>query len=150
LERLIAELKGRGFRVATVKHHAHAGFEVDKPGKDTWRHARAGSEQVVLSAADRVVAIRYVDRPLTLEEIATTLIRDVDIILTDGFSQSRQPKIEVVRAARSREPMCDPGELLALATDVPLDLAVPRFPLDDAGGLADLILARFLTGEGAG
>jgi molybdopterin-guanine dinucleotide biosynthesis protein B len=141
IEKLIPELKQRGYRVATVKHHAHAGFEVDQPGKDTWRHAQAGSEQVVISAADRVAAIRYVDHPLTLDEIAADLIYDVDIILTEGFSQEDKPKIEVVRAARSREPICLPQELLAVATDVALPLGVPLFDLDDAAGLVDLIEA---------
>ena len=144
LEKLIPELKRRGYRVATVKHHAHTGFEVDQPGKDTWRHSQAGSEQVVIAAPDRVAAIRYVDRALTLDQITTTLIQDVDIILTEGYRNERKPKIEVVRAARSSEPLCEPKELLALATDVPVSLDVPRFDLDDAAGLVDLIEASFL------
>jgi molybdopterin-guanine dinucleotide biosynthesis protein B len=144
LERLIGELRRRGYRVATVKHHAHPGFEVDKPGKDTWRHAQAGSEQVVLAAPDRVAAIRYVNGPMTLDQIATRLIHDVDIILTDGFSRSDKPKIEVVRRERSLEPMCDAAELLAIASDVDLALDIPLFQVDDAKGLVDLIERRFL------
>jgi molybdopterin-guanine dinucleotide biosynthesis protein B len=143
LEKLIWEMKRRGYRVVTVKHHAHAGFEVDQPGKDTWRHAQAGSEQVVIAAADRVVAIRYVDHPLTLDEIAATIIHDADIILTEGYRRGDKPKIEVVRAARGTEPICAPQELLAVATDVTLPLDVPCFDLDDAVGLVDLIEARF-------
>jgi molybdopterin-guanine dinucleotide biosynthesis protein B len=145
LEKLIPEFNRRGYRVATIKHHAHPGFEIDRPGKDTWRHAQAGSEQVVLAAPDRVVAIRNVDHALTLDEIATTLIYDVDIILTEGFSQSDKPKIEVIRGARSLEPICDPGELSAVASDVALTLDVPRFDLDDAAGLVDFIERRFLN-----
>jgi molybdopterin-guanine dinucleotide biosynthesis protein B len=145
LEKLIPELKCRGYRVATVKHHAHPGFEVDVPGKDTWRHARAGSDQVVIAAPDRVAAIRYVGHALTLDQIAATLIRDVDLILTDGFTRAGKPQIEVVRAALSSEPIADPAHLLAVATDLPLSLGVPRFDLDDAAGLADLIEARFLS-----
>jgi molybdopterin-guanine dinucleotide biosynthesis protein B len=144
LEKLIPELKRRGYRVATVKHHAHPGFEVDQPGKDTWRHARAGSEQVVLAAPDRVAAIRYVDHALTLDEIAASIIRDVDIILTEGYRGADKPKIEVVRAARGREPLCSPEDLLAIASDVALALGVPCFDLDDAAGIVDLIEARFL------
>ena len=144
LEKLIPELKRRGYRVATIKHHAHPGFEVDKPGKDTWRHAQAGSDQVVIAAPDRVAAIRYVAHALTLDEIATTLIQDVDIILTEGYRRARKPQIEVLRAARGTEPICDPDDLFAIASDVPLSLNVPRFDLDDAIGLVDLIEARFL------
>jgi molybdopterin-guanine dinucleotide biosynthesis protein B len=145
LEKLIPELKRRGYRVATVKHHAHPGFEVDTPGKDTWRHARAGSDQVVIAAPDRVAAISYVDHALTLDEIATTLIRDAAIILTEGFSQVGKPQIEVVQAAFSTQPMADPKRLLAVATDVALQLDVPQFDLDDASGLVDLIETRFLA-----
>lgn len=145
LEKLIRELKRRGYRVATVKHHAHPEFEVDQPGKDTWRHAQAGSDQVVIAAPDRVAAIRYVDHPLTLDEITTIVIHDVDIILTEGYRQGNKPKIEVVRAALSTAPMCEPKELLALATDVALASDAPCFDLDDAGGLVDLIEARFLS-----
>lgn len=145
LEKLIPELKRRGYRVATVKHHAHRDFEVDQPGKDTWRHAQAGSEQVIIAAPDRVAAICYVDHGLTLDEVASTLVRDVDIILTEGYRRAEKPKIEVVRAARCPEPVCEPQELLAVVSDVSLPFGVPRFGLDDAVGLADLIEARFLA-----
>lgn len=145
LEKLIPELKRRGYRVATIKHHAHPGFEIDQPGKDTWRHAKAGSEQVVIAAPDRVAALRYVDHPLTLDEIVRNLIRDVDIVLAEGYRGEEKPKIEVVRAAQSSEPICELDELLALVTDLSLSLAVPQFDLDDAVGLVDLIVARFLV-----
>ena len=117
---------------------------MDRPGKDTWRHAQAGSEQVVIAAPDRVAAIRYVDHPLTLDEIAGTLIRDVDIILTEGYRRENKPKIEVLRAAHGGELICDAEELLAVATDVALALDVPCYDLEDAVGLVDLIETRFL------
>ena len=62
LEKLIAELKRRGYRVATIKHHAHPGFEIDQPGKDTWRHAQAGSDHVVIAAPDKIASIRRLER----------------------------------------------------------------------------------------
>ncbi len=138
LEKLIHELKRRGFRVGTVKHHSHAGIEIDRPGKDTWRHAQAGSDHVVIAAPDRVASIRRVDREPTLEEITATM-RDVDVILAEGYKRTGQIKIEVVRAARSCEPLCTPDELLALVTDVEIAYDVPRFELEDAPGLADLV-----------
>lgn len=143
IEKLIPELKRRGYRVATIKHHAHPGFEIDRPGKDTWRHAQAGSDHVLIVAPDKVASIRRVDRAPTLDEIAAT-ITDVDIILTEGYKRANKPKIEVIRSARSREPLCHPDELLALATDTRLDLDVPQFDLDDAAGLVDMIEERFL------
>jgi molybdopterin-guanine dinucleotide biosynthesis protein B len=146
LEKVIPELKRRGYRVATVKHHAHPGFEIDRPGKDTWRYAQAGSDHVVIAAPDKVASIRRVAREPTLDEIVAG-ITDVDIILTEGYKWAGKPKIEVVRSARSREPICGPDELMALVTDVPFDLNVPQFGLEDVAGLADLIEQRFLTGQ---
>lgn len=145
LEKLIAELKRRGYRVATIKHDAH-GFEVDQPGKDTWRHAQAGSDHVVLASPNRIVHIQRLERELTLPEIVAT-IRDVDIILTEGYKRGPAPKIEVSRAERSRELLCSPEELVAIATDQPYDLDVPQFDLNDAVGLVDLIEERFLKGR---
>ena len=144
LEKLIPELKRRGYRVATVKHHSRPGFEIDYPGKDTWRHAQAGSDQVVIVAPDKMAAIRRLERELTLDEIIAT-IEGVDIILVEGFKRANKPKIEVIRAACGAEPLCAPHELAAIVSDVPLSLAVPRFGLDDVTGLADLIEARFAS-----
>ena len=62
LEKLIRELKNRGYRIGTIKHHSHPGIEMDKPGKDTWRHARAGRDHVVIAAPDQVASIRRVER----------------------------------------------------------------------------------------
>ena len=143
LEKLIPELKRRGYRVGTIKHHAHPGFEIDHPGKDTWRHAQAGSDHVVIAAADKVSSVRLVDRELMLDEIAAT-ISDVDLILAEGYKRTGELKIEVVRAARSTEPICTPEELLAVVSDVAVPFDGPRFELDDVIGLADLIEARFL------
>ncbi len=84
MEKLIAELKRRGYRVATIKHDVH-GFEIDQPGKDTWRHAQAGSDHVVIASPTRIAHIRRLNRELTLPEIIAT-IQDVDIILTEGTS----------------------------------------------------------------
>ncbi|MGD2176597.1 MAG: molybdopterin-guanine dinucleotide biosynthesis protein B [Anaerolineae bacterium] len=138
LEKLIREFKRRGHRVATVKHHSHSGLDFDRPGKDTWRHAQAGSDHVVIASPDRLASIRRVDREPTLDEIAGA-IHDVDVILAEGYKRTGQIKVEVVRAARSSEPLCTPSELLALVTDVDIPYDVRQFGLNDASGLADLV-----------
>ena len=138
IEKLVRELKRRGYRVGTVKHHSHPGFELDKPGKDTWRHAQAGSDHVVISTPDKIASIRRVERELELDEIAATMT-DVDVILTEGYLRAGRYRIEVVRAERSTEPICLPDDLLALASDVDVPYNLPRFGLDDTAGLADLI-----------
>ena len=145
LEGLIPELKRRGYRVGTIKHDAHS-FEIDRPGKDTWRHAQAGSDHVVISSPQRVASIRRVQQEQTLQELAAGMT-DVDLVLTEGYKRSSAPKIEVSRRARSETLMCHPAELLAVASDQSFDLDTPQYDLNDVQGLADLIEARFLAGD---
>ena len=143
LEKLIAELKQRGYRVATVKHDAH-GFDIDRPGKDSWRHAQAGSDVVVISGPHRLALIEKREREMTLDEIADRVI-NVDIILTEGYKRGDRPKIEVSRREKSSELLCTQDELLAIAADQTFAMNVPQFSLDDATGLVDLIEERFLA-----
>jgi molybdopterin-guanine dinucleotide biosynthesis protein B len=143
LEKLIAELKRRGYRVATIKHHSHAGFDIDKPGKDSWRHAQAGSDHVFIAAPDKLASYRLLERELTLDEVAAN-VKDVDIILTEGYKRAGKPALEVIRAANSTEILGEKNQRFALAADIPLDLGVPRFELDDAAGMVDLIAGLFL------
>ena len=146
LVKLIAELRRRGYRVATIKHHSHNGFDIDQPGKDSWRHARAGSEHVIVAAPDKMAAYRALDRELTLSELAAT-ISGVDIILVEGYKQSDLPTCEVVRAAKGLDLVGRPEVRFAVATDTPLDLDVPQYGLDDVQGIADCIEGRFLQRE---
>lgn len=143
LEKLIPELKRRGRRLATIKHHSHPGFEIDQPGKDTWRHAQAGSDQVIIAAPDKIASIRRLQRELSLDEIAAS-IRDVDIIITEGYKRAGKPALEVVRAVNGLETISQPPQLIAIATDIPLNIDVPQFDLDDAEGLVSLIERTFL------
>jgi molybdopterin-guanine dinucleotide biosynthesis adapter protein len=145
LEKLIPELKRRGYLVATVKHDAHS-FDIDQPGKDTWRHRQAGADLVVISSKAKMAMIRTVPEELTLPEIAA-MITDVDIILTEGFKRGPAPKIEVSRREKSTELLCSADELVAIATDQHFDIAVPQFGLDDAAGLVDVLEARFLKAK---
>lgn len=143
IEKLIPELKRRGYRIATIKHHAHAGFEIDQPGKDTWRHARAGSDHVIIAAPDKIASIRTLHQELSLDQIMAQ-INDVDLILTEGYKRAGKPAIEVVRAEKSLTPLAQPPQLLAIATDHPLGLGLPEFGLDDIKAIADFVEARFL------
>ncbi|MBN2472936.1 MAG: molybdopterin-guanine dinucleotide biosynthesis protein B [Anaerolineae bacterium] len=144
LEKLIVALTRRGYDVGTVKHHSHSGFEIDQPGKDSWRHARAGSRYVIVAAPDKIATYRLLERELELDEI-TACMEGLDIILVEGYRQANQPSLEVIRAANSLEMVSTPGQRFAVAADVPLDVDVPQFGLDDVQGIADLIEAKFLT-----
>jgi molybdopterin-guanine dinucleotide biosynthesis protein B len=142
LERLIAELKRRGYRVGTIKHDTH-GFEIDHPGKDSWRHAQAGSDVVAIASPQKLALIKKLESELTLDEVAS-YITDVDIILTEGYKRADKPKIEVHRKVVGGELLCSPQELLALVTDEPLNMPVPQFSFEEIGALADLIEEKFL------
>ncbi len=142
LEKLIRELKGRGYRVGTIKHDTH-GFEIDKPGKDSWRHAQAGSDAVLISSPEKLALIKRVDRERSLDELLA-YIGEVDLVLTEGYKSGDKPKIEVSRQARGQELLCHEHELLALVTDQPFDLDVPQFEHRDVAGLADLIEKEYL------
>lgn len=143
LEKLIPELKRRGYRVAVVKHHPHVGAAFDLPGKDTWRLAQAGADQVLLSAPDQMLHRRSLTAELPLEELIAS-IEDVDLIITEGYKHGPAPKIEVNRRAHAAELVLPPEALLAVASDQRFDLPLPQFDLDDVSSLADLIEGRLL------
>ena len=140
--RLIAELKRRGYRVATVKHDVH-GFDVDTPGKDSWKHAQAGSDCVVIASPQKLAMVRNLERELTIDEIVATL-PEVDIVLTEGYKRGDKPKIEVSRKEKGEQLLCTADELIAIATDQPYDIPVPQFDLDDAVGLVDRLEEMYL------
>ena len=144
IEKLLPELVLRGYRVATVKHDIH-GFEVDREGKDSWRHKKAGAHTSVISSPNKVALIRDVEKDLTLAEIRGRLIQDVDLILSEGFKKNNQPKIEVSRQEMSRELLCTKEDnLLAIATNHPVERGVPCFDLNDAKGLVDFLEEKIL------
>jgi molybdopterin-guanine dinucleotide biosynthesis protein B len=144
LERVIRELKRRGLRVGTIKHDAHD-FDMDRPGKDSWRHAQAGSDAVVIAGPRRMAMIRKLEQELPIDELVP-LMGEVDVVLTEGYKRGDRPKIEVSRQERGTELLCGPEELIALMCDYELDLPVPHFGLEDAEGVADLLMRLFLRG----
>ena len=146
LERLIPELKKRSYRVAIIKHDVH-GFEIDKPGKDSWRFTQVGSDVMMISSPDKLAMIKKVDYDSTLPEMIRLVGDSADIILTEGFKQREAPKIEVHRKALGKEILCRPDELIALVTDEPLDLPVWQCSPEEIVKLADLVEGTFLTNQ---
>ncbi|OWZ83961.1 molybdopterin-guanine dinucleotide biosynthesis protein B [Natranaerobius trueperi] len=143
--KLIRELKSRGYKVSTVKHDVH-GFDIDKPGKDTWKHGEAGASTVVISSPTKMAMIQQLEQEKTLDEILEK-IEDADIILTEGYKREDKPKIEVVKTDRSTKPVCNPSELVAIASnDKNFEFEkTPVYHWDDARGLAKLIEKEFLS-----
>ena len=142
LEKVIAEIKRRGYKVAIIKHHGHE-FDIDVPGKDTWRHARAGADSVVISSPNKIALIEKVLEERTLDEIAQKL-QGVDIIITEGYKREKKPKIEIVRKEISTEPLTDPKELVALVTDCDIKMDVSKFSFHQVVELVDLIEEKFI------
>jgi len=144
IEKLIAELNRREWRVATIKHNRH-GFEIDHEGKDSWRHRKAGAVTTVLVSPQQIAVMEDVDADYELTEIRERYIRNADIILAEGYKGNPHPKIEVFRSELRHERLCGPEDnLIALAGDRSVSAEVPWFDWNDVTGIADLIESRFL------
>ncbi len=140
LEKLIAELKCRGYRIGVIKHDIH-GFEIDRPGKDTWRHTQAGADVVCISSRDKFAMIKKLHVELPLDEIVAH-IEDVDIILVEGYKNHSALRVEIFRQASGREPLGHPEDLLAVISDIPLYPALPHFDLETPVAFADYLEQR--------
>jgi molybdopterin-guanine dinucleotide biosynthesis protein MobB len=143
LEKLIPALKQRGYRVGTVKHHSHTKFEIDQPGKDSWRHAQAGSQHVVIAAPDKIASYRFLEAELSLDEVLNEF-QDVDIVLVEGYKRAGKPAIEIILGEKGVDQIGSPEQLIAIVTDIQVNSPIPQFNHNDIPGIAALIEERFL------
>ncbi|MGZ3608062.1 MAG: molybdopterin-guanine dinucleotide biosynthesis protein B [Syntrophales bacterium] len=149
IEKLIPELKRRGYRVATIKHNIH-GFDIDHEGKDSWRHREAGARLTVIASPQQIALIEDASKDYEISELRDRYIRDVDVILSEGFKVNPHPKIEVVRSEMKHAPICSREDnLLAIVSDEPIDRGVPCLGIDDIRGITDLIEEKLLKGKTA-
>jgi len=137
LEGLIAELKQRGYKITAIKH-AGDDFELDKEGKDSWRLGQAGSEVVAISSPHKLAVVKQMEHDLSPQEISRFIKWDCDLILTEGFKKSNNPKVEVHSKEQGSELLSPPKQLLAVVTDEPLAIDVPQFSRNEIQKLADL------------
>ncbi len=139
---LLPELIGRGLTVSTIKH-AHHGFDLDRPGKDSWLHREAGASEVMVASAQRWALMRD-HRGGAEPDLVELLSRmaPVDLILVEGFKRQPYSKLEVHRVALGKAPLHpDDPDIVAIASDVPIaDLRLPRLDLSDVAGIADFII----------
>jgi molybdopterin-guanine dinucleotide biosynthesis protein B len=140
IEKVVVILKARGLRVAVVKH-ASSGFDLDSPGKDSWRFQRAGADPVVLVGPDRLARIENISRAPAADELVR-MAGDVDVVIYEGFKRHAENRIEVFRFGVSGDrPLClDDPSFLALVSDRPFDVPMPCFDLDDAEGVVDFVM----------
>jgi molybdopterin-guanine dinucleotide biosynthesis protein B len=142
LEKLIPELTRRGLKVGSIKHDVH-GFEMDKPGKDSWRHKHAGALTTVISSPYQIGMVMDVEYDHRPDELLS-LFSGMDIILTEGYKRSNIPKLEIFRAETTPEPLCKNDEkLMALITDAHIDLNVPVFSTRAVEKVADFLIDQF-------
>jgi len=142
IEKIVPILKARGLRVAVIKH-ASGGFDLDKPGKDSWRFQQAGADSVILAGPDRVALLKKIEHVPSLEELEQ-LAGYVDIALYEGFKESAKNKIEVFRHGVSGEyplSLNDPS-YIALVSDRPFSVTIPQFNINDAEGVVKFMMTR--------
>ena len=143
MEKLVAEIAGRGLTVSTVKH-AHHAFDIDHEGKDSWRHRAAGARETLVCSAQRwalMSELRGLPEP-PLSELLTRL-SPVDLVLVEGYKRDRHAKVEAWRAATGAPLIArDDPTVRAVASNDPVEgVALPLLPLDDAAAIADFILS---------
>lgn len=141
IEKLIAQFTARGLRVSVIKH-AHHGFDLDRPGKDSWRHREAGAARVLMLSGERWVLMSELrDEPEPGLDEQLRLLEPSDVVLVEGFKAAPVPKIEVFRAATGKSPIWPENpNIVAVATADVIDCPHPVLPLDDAAAIAQFIL----------
>ena len=143
LTRVIPRLTAQGLRVSTIKH-AHHGFDVDQPGKDSHTHRQAGATEVLVSSANRFALMRELrgEPELTLAALLRKL-SSVDLVLVEGFKRETHPKLEVYRASVGK-PLLAPDDphIVAIASDGPVVARVPVVSLEDVEAVADILVTK--------
>jgi molybdopterin-guanine dinucleotide biosynthesis protein B len=142
IEKVVTILKSRGLRVAVVKH-ASAGFDLDKPCKDSWRFQQAGADAVVLVGPGKLALLKNSEHDPTPDELIA-MLPNAEIIIHEGFKKSGQNKIEVFRQGVSgKQPLClnDPS-YIALVSDTLFEVNLPRFDINDADGVAAFLIKK--------
>lgn len=140
LTQIIPVLTGEGLRVSTIKH-AHHKFDVDAPGKDSWRHREAGATEVMVSS-DRRWALMHELRGETepgLRDLLSKMSR-VDLVIVEGFKSESHPKIEIHRAANDK-PLLYPNDsdILGIVSDAKITTSLPVVRIDDIPAIARLV-----------
>jgi len=141
LEKLIPEFRSRGLRVSVIKHTHHR-FDLDKPGKDSWRHREAGAEEVLVLSGDRWVLMHELrGEPEPSLEEQLQIMSDVDLVLIEGFKAAPVPKVEVHRPAHGKTPLWPENpHVVAVATDGAIEAPMPVLDLNDVVAVAQFIL----------
>ncbi|PKM85516.1 MAG: molybdopterin-guanine dinucleotide biosynthesis protein B [Firmicutes bacterium HGW-Firmicutes-11] len=138
---IIKDLKARGYRVSTIKHDSHD-YEIDKEGKDTWRHRKAGAGTVIISSRSMYTMIRETNEDTPVEQLVALIDDSSDFIVIEGYKGSGYPKIEVYRKEASERQLHRDGTFIAIASNVP-DLVADDLPvldINEPAGIVDFLI----------
>ena len=140
LEKVVRELKLKGYRVGVVKH-THHNFAIDHPGKDSWRLAQAGSDIVAVSSPNKVAFVEQVESEVDLGQLSTFFEGKVDILLAEGYKKGNAAKIQVLAPGQDREQLCREKPLATITArfSSPGHL---QFDYDDVIHIVDLLIAQ--------
>ena len=142
IEKLIVELKARGYHIATAKH-THRDMTTPESDKDSDRHLKAGSEASLIIDPHGLMMIKPLQNDINITQVAQLIGEDYDLILTEGFKEDDAPKIEVHRKENA-PPLEGVKKIFAIATNEPLDTKTRQFSLEDVKGIADLVEDGFI------
>ncbi|MEA3406750.1 MAG: molybdopterin-guanine dinucleotide biosynthesis protein B [Chloroflexota bacterium] len=142
---LVEALKQRGLRVATIKH-TRGSFDLDQPGTDTWRHAQAGSDVVVISGQSKLAFIERRECELPLDDIVARLPADIDLVITEGYKGGDKPKIEITSEKHERARIASPDELIALIDQEDVANSGQRFDAKTIDGIVGLLEQKGFIG----
>lgn len=146
IEKIISAFKEQGLRVTVIKHGHHP-FNFDVPGKDTYRHKKAGAASVILASAGQLAMVKDTPDEYPLEEIISRYVSEADLIIVEGFKTAPIPKIEVYTHHSGEPPLSASGDsmYIAVATDDDIDVSIPKFKRDDADAIARFISTHILN-----
>jgi molybdopterin-guanine dinucleotide biosynthesis protein B len=153
IESLVRVLKGKGYRVGVLKHDVKK-FEIDHPGKDSYRFTEAGADSVVIASPSKLAMIRRMEKEKSIGELLW-LFREEDIVIVEGFRNNPYPKIEIHRRESDAGLLCTNPQhshknFIAVASDEPLDAGLPVLNIDDPAEISGFIEQVFLKGKGGG
>ena len=145
IEKLIPELKKRGYRIGIIKH-THHDVDLDTKGKDSWRHKAAGADTVIIASREKIVMVKD-ENSAGLEHLGK-YFDDNDLVITEGFKKENRPKIEIYRSPKNSAPLCQNDKtVIALVTDTDIRVNVPVFGVEAIQSLADFIEKKYLCTE---
>lgn len=142
LEKLIADLKNKGFKIGTIKHDVH-GFEMDKPGKDSWRHKKSGASTTIISNPWQIGMVKDVDYDTRPDELMAYM-QDMDIVLAEGYKRSDLLKIEIFRSSIHKKPLCmDDKNLIAIICEKNPGMNIPVFSVNNIDKVSSFLINKF-------